>query len=39
VLSTSYAVYDDRCEIDPATGVAWTKGGVDALQGGVEVVA
>ena len=39
VLGTSYALYDDRFEIDPATGAAWTKSGVDALQVGVEVVA
>ena len=39
VLGTSYAVYDDRFEVDPATGGAWTKAGVDALQAGVEVVA
>lgn len=39
VLSTSYAVYDDRFEVDPATGAAWTKAGVDALQAGAEVVA
>ncbi len=39
VLGTSYALYDDRFEVDPATGAAWTKAGVDALQAGVEVVA
>ena len=39
VLSTSYAVYDDRFEVDPASGAAWTKAGVDTLQAGVEVVA
>jgi hypothetical protein len=38
-LGTSYALYDDRFEVDPATGAAWTKAGVDALQAGVEVVA
>lgn len=39
LLGTSYALYDDRFEVDPATGAAWTKAGVDALQAGVEVVA
>jgi hypothetical protein len=39
VLGTSYALYDGRFEVDPATGAAWTKAGVDALQAGVEVVA
>ena len=39
VLGTSYALYDDRFEVDPATGAAWTKVGVDALEAGVEVVA
>jgi hypothetical protein len=39
VLGTPYALYDDRFEIDPATGAAWTKAGVDALEAGVEVVA
>ena len=34
-----YAVYDDRFEVDPASGSAWTKAGVDTLQAGVEVVA
>ncbi len=39
VLGTSYALYDDRFETDPATGTAWTKAGVDALEAGVEVTA
>ena len=39
LLGTSYALYDDRFEVDPATTIAWSKAGVDALQGGVEVVA
>ena len=39
VLGSSYALYDDRFEVDPATGTAWTKGGIDALEAGVEVVA
>ena len=39
VLGTTYAVYDDRFEVDPATGTAWTKPGVDAVEAGVEVVA
>ena len=34
VLGTSYALYDDRFEVDPATEAAWTKAGVDALQAG-----
>ena len=34
VLGTSYALYDDRFEVDPATGAAWTKAGVDALEAG-----
>ena len=34
-----YAVYDDRFEVDQASGSAWTKAGVDTLQAGVEVVA
>ena len=39
VLGKSYGLYDDRFEVDPATGAAWTKSGVDALQAGVEMVA
>jgi hypothetical protein len=39
VLGTTYALYDDRFEVDPATGTAWTKAGVDAMQAGVDVVA
>jgi hypothetical protein len=39
VLGTSYAVHEDRFEVNPATGAVWTKAGVDALQAGVEVVA
>jgi hypothetical protein len=39
VLGTSYAVYEDRFEVDPATGAACTKAGVDAMHSGVEVVA
>jgi hypothetical protein len=38
-LGTSYALYDDRFEVDPATGTAWTKAGVDALEAGLQVVA
>ena len=34
VLSTSYSLYDYRFDVDPATGTAWTKAGVDALQAG-----
>jgi hypothetical protein len=34
VLGTSYAIYDDRFKVDPATGVGWTKAGVDALEAG-----
>ena len=36
VFGATYALHDDRFEVEPATGSAWTKGGVDAL---VEVVA
>ena len=39
VLGTTYALYDARFEVDPATGAACTKAGVDALQAGAEVVA
>ena len=39
VLGTSYALYDDRFEVDPATGATWTKAGFDALEAGLEVVA
>ena len=39
VLGTSYALHDDRFDVDPATGAAWTNTGVDALEAGVEVVA
>ena len=39
VLGTTYALYDDRFEVDPAAAAAWNKAGVDALQAGVEVVA
>ena len=39
VLGTSYALYDDRFEVDPASGAARTKAGVDALEAGVEVMA
>ena len=39
VLGTSYALYDDRFEVDPASGAARTKAGVDALKAGVEVMA
>ena len=38
VLGTSYALYDDRFEVDRGTAAAWTKAG-DALQAGVEVAA
>jgi hypothetical protein len=38
VLGTSYALYGDRLEADPAAGAAWTKVGVNALEAGVEVV-
>ena len=39
VLGTSCALYDDRFEVNPATGTAWTNAGVDALEAGIEVVA
>jgi hypothetical protein len=39
VLGTTYALYDDRFEIDPATGATWTKAGIDALEAGMEIVA
>jgi hypothetical protein len=31
VLGTTYALHDDRFEVDPATGGAYTKAGIDAL--------
>jgi hypothetical protein len=37
-LGTSYALYDDRFEVDPATGAAWTKAGVDAQEAGVDAL-
>ena len=39
VLGTSYALYDDRFETDPATGCCLDQSGVDALEAGVEVAA
>jgi hypothetical protein len=39
VLGTTYALYDDRFEIDPATGATWTKAGIDALEAGMKIVA
>ena len=39
-LQTAQVVLDDdHFEFDPATGTAWTKAGVDALEAGVEVMA
>jgi hypothetical protein len=38
-LATSYVLYDDPFDTDPATGGNWTRGAVDALEAGVEVVA
>ena len=37
--SPSHALHDDRFELDPATGTAWTKASEHALEAGVEVVA
>lgn len=36
---TSYLVFRDIRETDPATGVAWVAGGVNALQAGPKLVA
>jgi hypothetical protein len=38
-LSTSYVGYTDIRETDPATGVAWTKSGVDSIEVGLKVAA
>jgi hypothetical protein len=39
VLATSYTLYDDRFETDPATGGDWSKPAIDALEPGVEITA
>jgi hypothetical protein len=39
VLGTSYALYDDRFEVDPATGGDRSKAAIDALEPGVEITA
>jgi hypothetical protein len=39
VLATSYMLYDDRFEADPATGSDWSKAAVEALEPGVETTA
>jgi hypothetical protein len=38
-LSTSYVIYSDIIETDPATSTAWTQSGVNAVQIGPEVVS
>jgi hypothetical protein len=37
-MATSYLPYGDLYETDPDTAMAWTPGGVNALQVGIEVV-
>lgn len=37
--SVSYLLYPSIWYTDPATSVAWTKSGVDALQGGLKITA
>lgn len=36
-LGTSYTVYNDVFETDPATGAAWTNSGVNSAEAGMEV--
>jgi hypothetical protein len=38
-IATSYLPYGDLYETDPDTAVAWTPGGVNAMQVGIEVVS
>jgi len=38
-VATSYLPYGDLYETDPDTALAWTPGGVDAMQVGIEVVS
>jgi hypothetical protein len=38
-MATSNLPYGDLYETDPDTAVAWTPGGVDAMQVGIEVVS
>ncbi len=37
-LSTSYVTYSDVFTTDPATGVAWTPAGINAVETGMEVM-
>ena len=38
-MATSYLPYGDLYETDPDTAMAWTPGGVNAMQVGIEVVS
>jgi hypothetical protein len=38
-LATSYQIFSDVFETDPATSAAWTESGVNAMQVGPEVVS
>lgn len=38
-LTASYLNYSDKWEVNPVTGLAWTRTEIDALQAGIELVA
>ncbi len=38
-LSLNYAGYLDVLEVDPATGLAFTKAGIDAMQIGAKIIS
>ncbi len=38
-LSLNYAGYRDIVEVDPATGIAFTKAGIDAMQIGAKIIS